>query len=367
MFQRGSEEILRPLARWFIRGHEKLPWRSQSLSKPHAHPYHVLVSEFMLQQTQVKTVIPYFQKWIKAYPSPAAVVKASSKELLRSWEGLGYYRRCTHLQKACRQIVQKGWPKQREEMLSLPGVGEYTASALGAIAFLWPTPALDGNVVRIISRLGGLKRWNSATQRKVYAWLVPSLSTHGPSIMSQALMDLGRTICKSKKPDCPSCPLRSQCYAFKHPSWKMKPSTTQKKIRKESIHAFLLESPKGFLIQKPLGKGLLGNCYQLPLSPEPLEQSKGRSALKVLTGASFIQRYSGRVESVTPIRIILSKPFRPIKGYQWIKASQWGKLALGVRDRKVVGHHTELQKSVRVSRKGLTKFIQSLSSEPLDL
>lgn len=153
MTWRDSIPMLAPLAPWFERARRAMPWRASDLDAPHPDPYAVLVSELMLQQTQVATVIPYFERWMARFPTPQALAEADEQAVHKAWEGLGYYRRCRFLKAAATEIAAKGWPSDLEGLQALPGLGPYTAAAVGAIAFQWPTPALDGNAFRVLARL----------------------------------------------------------------------------------------------------------------------------------------------------------------------------------------------------------------------
>src|SRR5690348_8724681 len=190
-----SETLLAPLAPWFERARRAMPWRAADLDAPHPDPYAVLVSELMLQQTQVATVIPYFERWMAKFPAPRDLAEADEQATHKAWEGLGYYRRCRFLKAAAAEVAAEGWPVDLEGLSALPGLGPYTAAAVGAIAFQWPTPALDGNAFRVLARLllidGDPKREAAALR----AWLGPALEAHGPSRLTQAIMELGATTC----------------------------------------------------------------------------------------------------------------------------------------------------------------------------
>src|SRR5690349_12497143 len=146
----ASADLLAPLASWFEAARRPMPWRAADLDGPHPDPYAVLVSELMLQQTQVATVIPYFERWMGLFPTAAALAVADEDAVDKAWEGLGYYRRCRFLKAASMAVAAKGWPRDLEGLSALPGLGPYTAAAVGSIAFQWPTPALDGNAFRVL-------------------------------------------------------------------------------------------------------------------------------------------------------------------------------------------------------------------------
>ncbi|HEU4950720.1 MAG TPA: hypothetical protein VFT46_02155, partial [Holophagaceae bacterium] len=208
----ASPALLAPLAPWFEAVRRPMPWRAADLGAPHPDPYAVLVSELMLQQTQVATVIPYFERWMAAFPTPAALAAASEEAVHKAWEGLGYYRRCRFLKAAAAEIAATGWPADLEGLSALPGLGPYTAAAVGSIAFQWPSPALDGNAFRVLARLLLIEGDPKAGAPALRAWLAPALAAHGPARMTQALMELGATVCQPT-PKCGTCPVAGSCRA----------------------------------------------------------------------------------------------------------------------------------------------------------
>jgi len=202
------------LVRWFDRHARDLPWRRTR------DPYAVWISEIMLQQTQVQTVLPYYRRWMRALPRVEDFARARPERVLKLWEGLGYYSRARHAQAAARIIVNKHsgrFPEKFEDVLALPGVGRYTAGAICSIAFHQPAPVLDGNVKRVLSRLLGVagdprakavlaRLWRAAEQ------LVRSAGGE-PSRLNQSMMELGALLCLPRQPICPDCPLRRDCFA----------------------------------------------------------------------------------------------------------------------------------------------------------
>ena len=219
------------LLNWFRRGPRDLPWRRTR------DPYGIWVSEIMLQQTQVKTVIPYWERWMRKLPTLQSLAQARPEKVLKLWEGLGYYTRARNLQKAARVVVEKHggrFPGSFEEILALPGVGRYTAGAICSIAFNQPAPVVDGNVTRVLCRLFCIR--GDPKQKKINArlWKLaeslvqeaaaikqrPQLSTFTSQLsfncshLNQSLMELGAVICTPRQPKCADCPLRSHCVAY---------------------------------------------------------------------------------------------------------------------------------------------------------
>jgi len=195
------------LLSWYDASRRDLPWRD------HPDPYAVLVSEFMLQQTTVTAVIPYFEKWMREYPSVEALAHAEREEVLRSWEGLGYYSRARNLHAAAGEIVSLyagKIPGDPHDLRKLPGIGEYTAAAVTSIAYGVKAAALDANNIRVWSRL--LASSNRKRITRVFSRTLPHAR---PGDFNQGLMDLGSSVCTVKDPDCPLCPLAPWCRALR--------------------------------------------------------------------------------------------------------------------------------------------------------
>lgn len=215
----NSADLARILMDWFALQARDLPWRRTS------DPYGVWVSEVMLQQTQVRTVIPYWERWMRELPDVEALARAEEDQVLKLWEGLGYYRRARHLQAAARLIVERHrgrFPRRPAEIQALPGVGRYTAGAVASIAFNQPEPILDGNVVRVLTRLGALVGDPRGAPLRDRLWriakhLVQAAADEGRpeacSQLNQALMELGAIVCLPSGPQCELCPVRTHCRA----------------------------------------------------------------------------------------------------------------------------------------------------------
>jgi A/G-specific adenine glycosylase len=206
--------LARKWIRWFNLNARDLLWRRTR------DPYAIWISEIMLQQTQVKTVIPYYERWMRALPTIADFARARPERVLKLWEGLGYYRRVRLAQAAARLIIEKHsgrFPESFEEVLALPGVGRYTAGAICSIAFNQPAPILDGNVIRVLCRLLGISGdpRSKAVNRELWQATQELVSASGdPSRLNQGMMELGALICLPRQPKCLSCPLRRECFAW---------------------------------------------------------------------------------------------------------------------------------------------------------
>ena len=189
-----------------------MPWRIKKTG------YRVWISEIMLQQTQVKTVIPYYKRWMKRFPSLASLAKAKEQEVLKMWEGLGYYSRAKNILKTAVLLTaeKKNIPREKEQLLLLPGIGPYTAAAIASLAFGEVEPVIDGNVERVISRLydyhAEIK--TSTAQAWLHQTLMKNIPPKNPSDFNEGLMELGATQCLPGQPDCTTCPLQSSCQAY---------------------------------------------------------------------------------------------------------------------------------------------------------
>lgn len=197
------------LLAWFAEFRRSLPWRERR------SVYGTLVSEFMLQQTQVKTVLPYYEAWMKRFPDFSAVARAPLAEVLKHWEGLGYYTRARNLQRACQMILERETlPDSPEQWKSLPGIGDYTSTAIASIGQNYDAIVIDGNVIRLLSRVGGL--WGTFENRKTAERAVATLAgrlvrTKKCGEINEALMEMGALICTAKDPKCRRCPVHEHC------------------------------------------------------------------------------------------------------------------------------------------------------------
>ncbi|HZU53059.1 MAG TPA: hypothetical protein VFF77_04130 [Holophagaceae bacterium] len=344
MSWKPASSLLAPLAPWFGGARRAMPWRAEDLDRPHPDPYAVLVSELMLQQTQVATVIPYFERWMARFPDVRSLAEADEHATHKLWEGLGYYRRCRFLKAAAAEIAGKGWPADLEGLSALPGLGPYTAAALGAIAFQWPTPALDGNAFRVLARLLLIEGDPKVEAAALRPWLAPALAAHGPSRMTQALMELGATICLPQ-PKCGACPLAEGCAARKAGrSAEIPPAAKRAPVATQQLWLVAVEAQGAFLLHPPAAKGLLAGLWRWPAllmedappaESQAAEAAAGDEALEAEAWEGWTQVYTHRRESVSPLRLKLGKPFQAPSGMAWIEAADLDGLALGRRDAKL--------------------------------
>ena len=254
-----------PLLKWYDKGHRKLPWRESPT------PYRVWVSEIMLQQTRVEAVKPYYERFMNRLPDIQSLAEVEEEELLKLWEGLGYYNRAKNLQKAARQIMESyggSMPDKYELLLSLSGIGNYTAGAIASIAFGERVPAVDGNVLRVISRLICMeeKIQDTKVKEKIERQLRQVMSKERPGDFNQAMMEIGATVCVPNGfPKCESCPLTQICQAYERKCQMDFPKKVEKKQRKIELKTILIiRDAEMIAIKKRENRGLLAGMYEFP-------------------------------------------------------------------------------------------------------
>ena len=238
----------------------ELPWRVS------ADPYRVLVSEFMLQQTRVETVIPYYQRWLARFPDVDTLASATVDDVLKQWEGLGYYSRARNLHRAA-QLVRDAHrseiPSAYSALRALPGVGDYTAAAVTSIAFAAPQAAVDGNVRRVLFRVLDLK---AGAPRELQAYAQQLLDPARPGDFNQAMMELGATICAPRTPSCVSCPVRRSCHAHRQGTVHLRPPARPRKtIPEENANTLVaVDGEQVLVVQRP-ARGLLAGLWEFPV------------------------------------------------------------------------------------------------------
>lgn len=258
------------LIQWFKKSHRQLPWRINR------DPYRIWVSEIMLQQTKVDTVIPYFENFMKSFPTIEAFAEASEDSVLKAWEGLGYYSRVRNLHTAAKEVVNMHAgkvPHTLDVLLQLKGIGPYTAGAILSIAYGVPAPAVDGNVMRVLSRILIIPDdIAKPATRKIFETAVKQLISHEePSAFNQGLMELGALICTPTSPACLLCPVRVHCHAY-HQGIEMQLPVKSKKKQPKTVPliAGILRNEEGkILIRKRENKGLLANLWEFPNCERP--------------------------------------------------------------------------------------------------
>ena len=265
------KQLVKPLQKWFHNNARVLPWRENPTA------YYVWISEIMLQQTRVEAVKPYFDRFIRELPDVKSLADCPEDKLLKLWEGLGYYNRVRNLKLAANQILSEFdgvMPAEYEELLKLKGIGHYTAGAIASIAYGKPVPAVDGNVLRVISRVTAddsdiMKQSVRTHMEEKLQTLMASLTEEGhllPSVFNQALMELGATVClPNGAPHCEACPWQDMCEAKKQNRITELPVKKKAKARRvEEKTVFIIKDGEKIALHKRAKKGLLAGLYELP-------------------------------------------------------------------------------------------------------
>ena len=274
-------EFTDALLQWYDRHKRTLPWRGAG------DAYAVLVSEIMLQQTRAAAVIPYYSRFMAELSTVDALAACDEERLLKLWEGLGYYSRARNLKKCAQSVVSEhggAFPRTAAELVQLPGVGPYTAGAIASIAFGERAPAVDGNVLRVMTRL--LEDDGNVTDQRIRdrgTGYLQSRMGDRPGDLNQAFMDLGSLVCLPKSPQCDGCPLSGFCGAFAHGTQGDYPNRGEKRTkRQEELTVFAVRSGDSFLIRRRPPKGLLSGLYELPNRPGHLNREEIGAALTEL-------------------------------------------------------------------------------------
>ncbi|MEH2548755.1 A/G-specific adenine glycosylase [Bradyrhizobium sp. AZCC 2262] len=335
---------------WYDRHRRRLPWRAVAGERP--DPYRVWLSEIMLQQTGVKTVGPYFEKFLARWPDVASLGRASQDDVLRMWAGLGYYSRARNLH-ACAVAVLRDhggvFPDTEQGLLKLPGIGPYTAAAIGAIAFDIRTMPVDGNIERVVSRLYAVEDPLPQAKPRIQELASTLLGPSRAGDSAQALMDLGSSICTPKKPACALCPLNEDCVARARGDQETFPRKAPKKagtLRRGA--AFIVTRGDELLVRTRAEKGLLGGMTEVPGS-DWLAGQDDKAALKqapALKGGVHWHRKAGVVTHVFthfPLELVVytaklaARSWAP-EGMRWVPIATLADEALPNVMRKAIAH-----------------------------
>src|SRR6476661_2034537 len=346
----SSTAAARPalLLEWYDRHRRRLPWRPPAGER--ADPYSVWLSEIMLQQTGVKTVGPYFEKFLARWPDVAALGSASQDDVLRMWAGLGYYSRARNLH-ACAVAVLRDhggvFPDTEEGLRKLPGIGPYTAAAIGAIAFDLRTMPVDGNIERVVSRLYAIEEPLPQAKPRIQELAATLLGPSRAGDSAQALMDLGSSICTPKKPACALCPINEECLARARGDQETFPRKAPKKsgeLRRGA--AFVVTRGDELLVRTRPEKGLLGGMTEVPGSTW-LAGQDDKAALSEAPVLKTISRWHRKAGVVThvfthfPLELAVhtvATRARAPQGMRWVPISTLGDEALPNLMRKVIAH-----------------------------
>ncbi len=322
-------KLQRALLKWYDKHRRDLPWRVTGRTKP--DPYRVLVSEFMLQQTQVATVVEYFERFIRRCATVESLAEVEEQEVLRLWQGLGYYRRARNLWRAAKQIVDQhgGWvPDTVEELMQLPGVGRYTAGAVASIAYGKRAPLLDGNVARVLARVCGIDQPIDAGMTKTMLWgLAERLAdTSRPGDVNQAVMELGALVCVPRSPGCDRCPLSGLCVAkARGEAQRLPVRQPRKEPRSVTHHVLALERDGKYLFEQRPDTGMWSGMWQMPTA----------QGLATSTKPGGLQRWATKqlgVRVLPPHRVgwfVHQTTHRTIRFELWATSVQSGRLRRG--------------------------------------
>ncbi|MCX8505453.1 MAG: A/G-specific adenine glycosylase [Alphaproteobacteria bacterium] len=352
---------------WFDREGRHLPWRHRAepggAGVAHPDPYHVFLSEIMLQQTTVATVIPYFNNFIKNYPTIKDLAAAPLDKVLTDWAGLGYYARARNMHKTARQLVElyRGeWPQSEEKLRSLPGIGPYTAAAIAAIGFDQKAVVVDGNIERVVSRLFAVddvapdpspKAASAAKlKKKIYDLAEILTPDHRPGDYAQAMMDLGASYCSPRQPLCGLCPIFRHCdgYLSGHPeNYPRKKAKAVKPVR-YGVAYWLKRGDGTVLLRRRVEKGLLGGMMEFPCTnfseDEKIGFDLGAARIAAPLTTAKWRKLEGRVTHIfTHFRleiIVLAAEVRLADGNlgQWVKPDSFDTIALPTLFRKIASH-----------------------------
>ncbi|MCM2321970.1 MAG: A/G-specific adenine glycosylase [Oligoflexia bacterium] len=322
-------ESLQSLAWWFDRQKRVLPWRDRPTV------YRVWISEIMLQQTQVATVVPYFERFLGRFPSVEALAEAPESEVLRLWAGLGYYSRARNLKRAAEAIVAEGrFPHDRAGWLELPGIGEYTAGAILSIALDQPEAILDGNVERVLSRVFRVERdalFKATLWKRSRSWVrAGARAGIRPGVLNQALMELGATLCARGRPRCEACPLARVCRARKAGRQAEYPSPKKPKawiLVREELHCVLDRRGRVLLRERRPGEWRAGLWDFLEARPP-----RGAVSLGLLESRHVVTRH--KVSRLTHVWRV-DRALKARSGTRWISLEE-PEVALGSAARKVL-------------------------------
>lgn len=287
---------------WYKKNGRNLPWRDT------ANPYYIWISEIILQQTRVDQGKAYYERIISHFPDVVSLAGAQEAEVLKLWQGLGYYSRARNLHFAAKQIVDLYdgiFPKKYEDIIRLKGIGDYTAAAISSIAFGLPNAVVDGNVYRVLSRLYGvLTPIDSQRGKKQFAEIAQQLiKGQDPGIFNQAMMEFGALQCLPRNPDCGNCPLSSECFAYRHQQIDKLPVKSKKKIQKNRyLNYLVIKTNDNYYLEKRGSGDIWENLYQFPL----LETSHSETEEQIIQSEIWQEIFEGNsitIESVSHLII----------------------------------------------------------------
>jgi A/G-specific adenine glycosylase len=324
-------EIRRRLLAWYRKHKRDLPWRRTE------DPYRIWISEIMLQQTRVAAVLPYYARFLERFPDIGALAEAAEQDLLAAWAGLGYYSRARNLQKAAKNIVERGeFPRDHSSLRELPGVGEYTSAAVASIAFGLPHAVMDGNVARVLSRLtpelGDIK--SEAVRKRLRAFADVLLDRKRPGEFNQALMELGATVCLPQRPLCVRCPVRLYCEARKQGLENQLPVRGARPTADQREKKLLVIEKAGKVLfwQRPAQSSRLATFWELPereqLPGAEVTDYAGAFRHTIVNTTYFVEVCRATVRS------------RP-SGFRWLAMSSLADVPVSTTAKKALALHAQ--------------------------
>ncbi len=355
----SPEKIRSALLRWFARNRTPLPWRRTR------DPYRIWVSEVMLQQTRIPVVIPYYKRFLKAFPTMRKLARARRENVLKHWAGLGYYRRAENLHRAARVVAEQyggKFPSAYDEARRLPGVGDYTARAVLSIVYKKPLAVMDGNVARVLARLFRLKAGGAggAVRKTATGYLEQLLSRREPGNFNQAMMELGQTVCLPQTPECPLCPLWRFCAAGREgDAARYRASRRRPGIRKVFLATLVLWAGQDILLVRGLPEELVRNLWNFPAAFGPTA-AKARAELLRWAKDSLARpvRFTGPVVRLEHhitfrrIQVLIfmadGNPRFRVPGSRWIKLDRVSCAAVSSLARKIAEAIDAWKAEVRV-------------------
>jgi A/G-specific adenine glycosylase len=344
---------------WFDQLQIHLPWRGSR------DPYRIWLSEIMLQQTRIAAVESYYERFLERFPTMEALAAAPLDDVLKAWEGLGYYARARNLHRFAQSIVKEHggqFPTTAEALQPLPGIGRYTAAALASIAFNQPVAVLDGNVMRVLARLTDFAAdiTEAGSQQQLWHIAESLLPSERPGDYNQALMDLGRLLCVPRRPNCEACPLQPQCLAFAHRTVAKRPVKKPKAALKpvRAVAAVIRDDQARLLLVRRRAKGLLGGLWALPggfcEAEESLADALHRTLRQTLhLDIAIAEQMAIATQDLTLMRITLrafactitagAPEANGVAAFAWVSEADLAAYSLGKADRELVNALSQWQ------------------------
>ena len=319
---------------WYDQGHRDLPWRRTQ------DPYRIWISEIMLQQTRAETVVSYYERFLARYPTVQDLASAPEEELLKAWEGLGYYSRARSLQKAAKEIVARyggQLPADLEKLRALPGIGDYTAGAIASIAFGIPAAAVDGNVERVLCRWDAIKDevGTPAVRRQIAARAQALVPRDRPGAFANAMMEMGATMCTPKNPKCLLCPVREGCMGFAQGIAQELPRKAKKKAQRVENRAVLLVFCDNRVLIVKRQEKLLGGLFVFPDVLEESDPARLCQALEALGIRAAYDEKLGHARHVfthliweMDVHAVVADEMTQVPGGQWVSRQELAALPL---------------------------------------